>query len=217
MNKKKLIGCFLAGVFSVGLIGGVGASGFATTTQENDKVKYPPDYLTDTITQERLQKIKDELHALRITLSDQLDKDLTNLDAETKEKLEEIAGKLKTKKLTSEEALEIRKLRINHPKQEKRAEKFMDIDAETKARAKEILEKAMTGSLTKDEAISELEKLGISLPNLDTLTHLDSSEAKAEAEAIYKRVEEGTITKEEAALEIRKLRIKPSSLGEQGK
>ncbi|WP_313802700.1 hypothetical protein [Cytobacillus sp.] len=50
MNKKKLIGCFLAGVFSVGMIGGVGGSVFGMTTQENDKVKQSPDYLTDTIT-----------------------------------------------------------------------------------------------------------------------------------------------------------------------
>ncbi|QED46856.1 hypothetical protein [Cytobacillus dafuensis] len=219
MNKKKLIGYVMTGVLSVGIVGGLGASAFATSTQENDKVKQSTNSLTDTETQERIQKIKDELKALGITLPGQVDKDeyLANLDAATKKKLEAIAGKIKTNKLTSEEALEIRKQRINLPKQEKRAEKFANIDAETRAKAKEVLEKVMAGTMTKDEAKAELEKLGVPLPNLGEirkpLAHLDS-DTKAKAEAINKKLKEGTMTKEEAAIEIRKLRINLPGQGE---
>jgi uncharacterized caspase-like protein len=174
MNKRKLLGCVLTGALSVGIIGGMGASAFATATQENDKAKQSANDSTDTITQERIQKILDELQALGLTPPGKMDKDayLATLDAATKAKLEEIAGELKSKKLTSEEALEIRKQRINLPKQEKKTEKFTNIDEETKAKAKEIWEKVIDGTLSKDEAIAELEKLGVPLPDLGVLRDL---------------------------------------------
>lgn len=178
MNKKKLIGCILTGVLSVGIVGGMGVSAFAAATQENDKVKQSAKDVSDTLTQERIQKIKDELKALKITFPEEVDKDvfLANLDPATKEKLEAIAEQLKRNKLTSGEALEIRKQRINLPKQEKGTEKFTNIDAETRTKAKEILEKVIAGAMTNDEAITQLEKLGIPLPNLeeirDLLAHL---------------------------------------------
>jgi hypothetical protein len=222
MNNKKLISCVLTGVLSFGIVGGLGASTFANTALENKKAKQPADYVTNALSQENIQKIRDELKALGPTAPDQVDKEeyLSRLDAATKEKLEAIAEKLKTQKLTSEEALELRKQRINLPKQEKANDNFTNIDAETRAKAKEILDKVMVGTMTKDEAISELGKLGVPLPNLEELrSMLDHSDAetRAKVEAINKKVKEGTITKEESSLEIRKLRIKPSSLGEQGK
>ncbi|WP_102272862.1 hypothetical protein [Cytobacillus massiliigabonensis] len=178
MKKKRLIGSVLTGILSVGIVGGMGASTFAMTTQENDNVKQPANDVTDTITQESIQKIKDEIKALKITFPEEVDRDvfLANLDPVIKEKLEAITEELKTNKLTSEEALEIRKQRITLPKQAKGSETFANMNAETRAKAKEILEKAMTGALTNDEAISHLEKLGIPIPNLeeirDLLTHL---------------------------------------------
>ncbi|MGN7403313.1 hypothetical protein ACTHO0_26030 [Cytobacillus praedii] len=222
MNNKKLIGCVLTGVLSMGIVGGMGVSAFATTTHENSKAKQSAEYVTNTLSQEDIQKIRDELKALGLTVPDQVDKNeyLANLDAATKEKLEAIAEKLKTQRLTSEEALELRKQRINLPKQENATDKFINIDAVTRAKAKEILEKVLAGTMTKDVAISELEKLGVPLPNLEELRSLlDHSDAEtmAKVEAIYKKLKEGTITKEESSLEIRKLRVKPSSLGEQGK
>lgn len=222
MNKKKLIGCVLTGVISFGIAGGLGVSAFATTTQENNKAKQSADNVMNAQSQENIQKIRDELKALRLTVPEKADKEeyLANLDAATKEKLEAIARKLKTQKLTSEEALELRKERINLPKQEKAKDKFTNIAAETRAKAKEILEKVMAGTMTKDEAISELKKLGVPPQNLEELRSMlnhSDAETMAKVEAINKKLKEGTITKEESSLEIRKLRIKPSSLEEQGK
>lgn len=197
-KRKKLIGYVMSGVLSVGIVGGMGASALAITSQE---------------TNENTQKIKDELKALGITPpSSEVDKDafLANLDEATKDKIKAIKGNLKANTLSRDEAMELRKQRINLSKQDKNTDKFANVDVEARAKAKEIGEMLKAGTITKEEAFAILNKLGISLPNIEGLnnlpTHLEGG-TKAKVEAITKKLEEGTITKAEAAIEIRKLRV----------
>lgn len=190
----------MTGVLSIGIVGGMGASAFATTTTNSDKGK-----------QEKFEKIRDELKALGITFPIQEVSDLENLDEVTKEKFKEIGAQIKNKKLSSEDALEVRKQRINLSKQDEKAKIFADLDEDTSVKAMEIMDKLKAGAITRDVAITELKKLGVNLPNLgdspDPFAHLDG-ETKANADEILRKLKEGTITKEEAGLEIRKLRIK---------
>ena len=197
MYKKKLYSCVMTGILSVGIIGGIGASAFATTAQESNK--------------EELEKIKDELNALGVSPHNQAEKDdyIANLDVDTRRKIEEMIDKLKANKLTLEETKEIRKQRIQIPKQETSDKRFADLDEESKEIVKEILEKMKAGKMTKNEAVEKLKKLNINLPSLEIpkpFSHLDG-EAKTRAEAIYKKLMDGTISKQEAAMEIRKLRV----------
>ncbi|MFO1443250.1 hypothetical protein KDN24_08480 [Bacillus sp. Bva_UNVM-123] len=208
MYNKKLISCVMTGILSVGIIGGIGPSAFADTSQESDKEKVSADFSTK---KEKFQKIKDELNALGVSPHSQAEKDdyIENLDADTRRKIEEMIDKIKANKLTSDETKEIRRQRIHIPKQETDDKRFAELDEEAKV-IMEMLEKVTAGKMTKDEAIEKLKKLNINLPSLEMLkplSHLDG-EARTRAEAIYKKRMDGTISKEEAAVEIRKLRVK---------
>lgn len=208
MYNKKLFSCVMTGILSVGIIGGIGPSAFANTSQESDKEKVSADFSTK---KEKFQKIKDELNALGVSPHSQAEKDdyIANLGADTRRKIEEMIDKIKANKLTSDETKEIRRQRIHIPKQETDDKRFAELDEESKVIVKEMLEKVTAGKMTKDEAIEKLKKLNINLPSLEMLkpfSHLDG-EAKTRAEAIYKKRLDGTISKEEAAVEIRKLRV----------
>ncbi len=213
-RKKKFIGYVMSGVFTAGIIGGMGASTLAFTSEDNVEVKKTENVLSTKATQDRFQKIIEELNALGITPpSEKMDREvyLASLDDATKEKIKAIKESLKVNKLTPDEARELRKQRINLPNQDKNAGKFANIDEDTNTKAKEIIQKLLARIITKEEAIASLKALGIPLTELEAMNKsLETvvSRTKSEIDAINKKLEEGTITKEEAALEIRKLRVK---------
>lgn len=208
MFKRKVISYAIVGVLTVG-VAGMGTSIFAMTSQDNDSSEQSAKVISS---KERIQEIKEELKAQGITLPDEgMDKDeyLANLDADTKKKLEEFAKNLKAEKLSSDEALELRKQRISPSNKEKKTEQFMNVDDEAKTLVKEILEKTWNGDITVDEAVAELAALEINLTDqqIQDLQTYFNSEISSETKDNYNNLKEGKITGNKAREEITKRRI----------
>jgi hypothetical protein len=222
MNKKKILGYVATGVLSVGVIGGIGTSAFAATSSETNPVKQSFESL-DAATQEKVQKIKDDLKTqlakLGVTLPERGEKGdrFANLDDETKAKAEAIVEKEKAGTITNEEAkTQLEALGVTLPERGekgKRHDLFANLDEATKTKAEAIMENQKAGTITKEEAKTQLEALGITLPehggkgrmnglfaNLDDAT-------KAKAEAIMENQKAGTITKDEAKTQLEALGI----------
>lgn len=208
MFKRKVISYAIVGVLTVG-VAGMGTSIFAMTSQDNDSSEQSAKVISS---KDRIQEIKEELKAQGITLPDEdMDKDeyLANLDAATKKKLEEFAKNLKAEKLSSDEALELRKQRISPSNKEKKTEQFMNVDDEAKTLVKEILEKTWNGDITVDEAVAELAALEINLTDqqIQDLQTYFNSEISSETKDNYNNLKEGKITGNKAREEITKRRI----------
>jgi hypothetical protein len=156
MNKKKVMGYVLTGVLSVGIIGGVGTSAFAATSDTN-AVKQTVQSL-DSATQEKVQKIKDELKTqmakLGVTLPERGNR-FANLDEATKTKAEAIVKKEKAGTITHEEAksqLEALGVTLTERGHKGSKQDLLDnLDDETKAKAQDLIDNAKT----------ELEELGV--------------------------------------------------------
>jgi ribonuclease BN (tRNA processing enzyme) len=219
MKKKKLSGYVMVGALSVGIIGGVGTSAFATTSLETDTVKQTVGSL-DATTQEKVQTIKEELKAqlakLGVTLPERGEKGerFANLDDETKAKAEAIIEKEKAGTITHEEAkAELQELGVTFPEhggKGKKADIFANLDDETKTKVEVIIEKEKAGTITHEEAKAELQELGVTLPERgekgDRFANLDD-ETKAKAEAIVEKEKAGTITHEEAKAQLQELGV----------
>jgi ribonuclease BN (tRNA processing enzyme) len=196
MKKKKLSGYVMVGALSVGIIGGVGTSAFATTSLETDTVKQTVGSL-DATTQEKVQTIKEELKAqlakLGVTLPERGEKGerFANLDDETKAKAEAIIEKEKAGTITHEEAkAELQELGVTLPERGEKGDRFANLDDETKAKAEAIVEKEKAGTITHEEAKAQLQELGVTLPEhegkgkkADIFANLDD-ETKAKAQEL---------------------------------
>ncbi|MFD2446983.1 hypothetical protein ACFSO7_23880 [Bacillus sp. CGMCC 1.16607] len=232
MNKKKLLGYVLTGVLSVGVIGGVGTSAFAANTSQTAKVKYNVETL-DAATQEKVQKIKDELKnqlaKLGVTLPERSEKgdQLANLDEATKAKVEAIFEKEKAGTITHEEAkTQLKALGVNISERGGKGKfenLFANLDEATKAKAEAIFEKEKAGTITHEEAKTQLKTLGVNIPErggkgkLDNLlTNLDEA-TKAKAEAVFEKEKAGTITHEEAETQLKALGVNIPERGGKGK
>jgi hypothetical protein len=232
MKKKKLSGYVMVGALSVGIIGGVGTSAFATTSLETDTVKQTVGSL-DAATQEKVQTIKEELKAqlakLGVTLPERGEKGerFANLDDETKAKAEAIIEKEKAGTITHEEAkAELQELGVTFPEhggKGKKADIFANLDDETKTKVEAIIEKEKAGTITHEEAKAELQELGVTLPEhgekgkkADIFANLDD-ETKTKVEAIIEKEKAGTITHEEAKAELQELGVTLPEHGGKGK
>jgi hypothetical protein len=119
---------------------------------------------------------------------------LANLDDATKAKAEAILEKEKAGTITHEEAkAQLKALGVNVPErggEGKKADLFASLDDATKAKAEAILEKEKAGTITKEEAKTQLEELGVTLPERgnkgqkeDLFANLDD-ETKAKAQEL---------------------------------
>ncbi|WP_405099296.1 hypothetical protein [Oceanobacillus sp. FSL H7-0719] len=200
----------MAGVLTVG-IGGTAASIYAMPSQDNDNLRQSAN--DDISPQIQIQEIKDMLEAQGITLpGEDMDKDeflAASIDAATKKELEEITDHLKAKKLSSDEALELRKQRISLPEKENKTDKFVHIDEKVKTLAKDILEKIWDGTMIVDESVAELTKLGVTLTDQEIrdLHTFFNRETSAEMIDFYNKHKEDKITRDEAREKIMKRRI----------
>jgi hypothetical protein len=190
MNKKKVIGYVMTGVLSIGVVGGVGTSAFAATSDTN-AVKQTVQSL-NSATKEKVQKIKDELKTqmakLGVTLPERGDR-FANLDEATKTKAEAIVEKEKAGTITQEEAkTQLEALGVTVSEHGKKGDRFANLDEATKAKAEAIVEKEKAGTITHEEAKTQLEALGVTLTERghkgskqDILANLDD-ETKAKAQ-----------------------------------
>jgi hypothetical protein len=222
MNKKKILGYVATGVLSVGVIGGIGTSAFAATSSDTNPVKKSFESL-DAATQEKVQKIKDDLKTqlskLGVTLPERGEKGdrFANLDAETKAKAEAIVEKEKAGTITKEEAkTQLEALGVTVPERGGKGrmnDLFANLDDATKAKAEAIMENEKAGTITKEEAKTQLEALGVTVPERggkgrmnDLFANLDDA-TKAKAEAIMENEKAGTITKDEAKTQLEALGV----------
>jgi hypothetical protein len=188
MNKKKLVGYVLTGVFSTGMIGGLGTSVFAattsttstTTTATKSTVDTKAKTQLDAATQAKVQKIKDDLKTqlatLGVTLPERGDKGgkgkfLDNLDEATKSKVQVIFENERAGTITREEAkTQLSALGVTLPEHGGKGGKggkdnfLSNLDEATKAKAQAIFDKEKAGTITHEEAKTQLEALGVSVP-----------------------------------------------------
>lgn len=225
-TKNKLFGLAMAGIIGLSSLGTVSAYAATDTTTstaavQEEKAKNVKATL-DAASQEKVQaimgKLTTGLQDLGITLPEKGDKAnwFADLDADTKAKAEAIMDKMKAGTITFEEAqTQLKELGVTLPD---RAEKggrgdkgdlFADLDADTKAKAEAIMEKAKEGTITFEETQTQLEELGVTLPDKgghDMFADLDA-DTKAKAEAIMGKVKAGTITFEEAQTQLKELGV----------
>jgi hypothetical protein len=185
----------LTGALSVGMIGGVGTYALAATPDTNE-VKQTVQAL-DAATQEKVQKIKEELKTqlaeLGVTLPERANKGdrFANLDEETKAKAEAIMEQKKAGTITQEEAkTQLEALGVTLPERANKGDRFANLDEETKAKAEAIVEQKKAGTITQEEAKTQLEALGVTAPKhghkgnkQDILANLDE-ETKAKAQEL---------------------------------
>ncbi|MET1032474.1 hypothetical protein [Domibacillus tundrae] len=136
----------------------------------------------------------------------------TALDSETKAKVETIMDNLRTK-------LE----GIGVDLQE-RGDMFANLDDETKAKAEAIMKQKEAGEITEEEAKTQLEALGVTMPErgagrggdhlAQDVENADLDEAtQAKADAILAKVEAGTVTHDEAEEQLTALGIEINERG----
>ena len=82
--------------------------------------------------------------------------ELTNLDADTKEQVDEILGNLKK---------ELIALGVTFPDRIELHKQYDELDDETKAKLKEIRQQVKEGKLTKEQAFEKMKELGIQFPH----------------------------------------------------
>ncbi|MEK6267549.1 MAG: hypothetical protein N2C11_03090 [Planococcus sp. (in: firmicutes)] len=127
----------------------------------------------------------------------------------------------------TENATEQSATALSKDKEERRSP-FADLDDETKDQAKAILDELQDDTITKEEAQTQLEALGIELPEMgerqgkgnrhgNPFADLDE-ETQTQAKAIMDELKDGTLTKEEAQAQLQALGIEAPEMGErQGK
>ncbi|WP_431026863.1 hypothetical protein [Lysinibacillus sp. LZ02] len=116
--------------------------------------------------------------------------EMHKLDAETREKVDDILINLKKELVT---------LGVTFPDPEETHDKFEGLDEETKAKVKEIKQQMKDGRLTKEQAAEKCKELGVELPNHKDkmFEELDAAKRK-QAEALVA----------EATTELEKLGVK---------
>ena len=100
------------------------------------------------------------------TVNQQQERQQVQLDAETKEKLQEIRDQVKAGEITREEAqAQLEELGIDIPffKQGKRGW-YNNLDEETKEKLQEIRGQVKAGEITREEAREKCEELGLQFP-----------------------------------------------------
>ncbi|WP_139339572.1 hypothetical protein [Bacillus dakarensis] len=196
MMNKKLLGYALTGALSIGIIGGIGTSAFAATSLENSTVNQSEQSL-DAETQEKVQKIKEELRAqlsnLGVNLPERGEKGklFANLDEATKEKAEALFEQQKAGTITHEEAeAQLEELGVTFRERVGKDNPFATLDEATKEKADAIFEQQKAGTITREEAKAQLEELGVTFPErgnkgkkADPLANLDE-ETKAKAQEL---------------------------------
>jgi hypothetical protein len=131
----------------------------------------------------------------------------THLDAATQAKVQKIKDDLKTQLAT---------LGVTLPERGDKGgkDKFLsNLDEATKTKAQAILDNEKAGTITREEAKTQLNALGVTLPERGEkgrkdgfLANLDEA-TKAKAQAIFEKEKAGTITREEAKTQLSALGV----------
>ena len=150
-RKSKIVTYAMTGALSLGIIGGTIIPTYAATVQK------------ETVNVEEYKKLDAEtqLKELGVSLPDHNymrkgDK-FSNLDDETKTKVQAIMNQLKDGSLTQEEAdTQLKELGVSLPDHKfmRKGDKFSNLDEETKKEVTKLIEKAKV----------QMEELGVDLP-----------------------------------------------------
>ncbi|MGE7114363.1 hypothetical protein [Lysinibacillus sp. NPDC047702] len=139
----------------------------------------------------------------------------SNLDDETRTKVQAIMKKVQEGSLTQKEAdTQLKELGVSLPDHNfmGKGDKFSNLDDETRTKVQAIMKKVQDGSLTQEEADTQLKELGVSLPDHNFMgkgnkfSNLDD-ETRMKVQAIMKQVEDGSLTQEEADGQLKDLRV----------
>lgn len=126
-----------------------------------------------------------------------------------------------TTEALTENATEQSETGLSKDKEERRSP-FADLDDETKDQAKAILDELQDDTITKEEAQTQLQALGIELPEMgerqgkgnrhgNPFADLDE-ETQTQAKAIMDELKDGTLTNEEAQAQLEALGIEAPEL-----
>lgn len=201
MNTAKLMGYLMTGVLSAGVIGGFGISGTASAAEAGSGATVSSSASSTTTVSSSSTATKSSA-ATTSSAGSQAStstkkqrpakhsmKPESTLDSATQAKVTAIKDELRT---------ELSKLGVTLPEHNGKGKgskegRFDNLDEETKAKAEAILKNAKSGVITREEAKSQLEQLGITMPErakhgekvekVDFLANLDA-ETKAKAQQL---------------------------------
>lgn len=225
--KKKFLTYAMTGALSLGVIGGAALPTFAATNQQQTANYENLDTETQQKVEEILSSLQQELADLGVSFKkwNGLNDKFANLDDEKTAQAQEIMQQVKDGSLTQEEAnTQLETLGVSLPdrKFSDKGDLFANLDDETKAQAQEIMQQLKDGSLTPEEAHTQLEALGVSLPERtfggkdDLFADLDE-ETKAQAQEIMQQLKDGSLTHEEAHTQLEALGVSLPDRKDHGK
>lgn len=210
--KRKVCSYAMIGILTIGS----GFSGATILNQDHSHVRQIASSNIDSSYENKLQEIEAELKANGFTLPNEnmsREEFHNSLDDATKQQMKIIAEKLmkelNPQNLSKEEALELRKQRLNIPEKENRTEKFANFDQNVKESAKSIIENALQGNITIDQAVDELTSLGISLTDDDIqrLNFFLNGDNRENIKELYNKFQNGEITRNLSIDDVTKQRI----------
>ncbi|MCH4826345.1 hypothetical protein [Planococcus halocryophilus] len=212
MNKKFSL-LIASSALSIGVVGSAVGPVFASETTEA---------LTENATEQSATAVSKDKEERRSPFAD--------LDDETKDQAKAILDELQDDAITKEEAqTQLQALGIELPemgelqgKGNRHGNPFADLDEETQTQAKAIMDELKDGTLTKEEAQTQLQALGIELPEMgerqgkgnrhgNPFADLDE-ETQTQAKAIMDELKDGTLTNEEAQAQLEALGIEAPEL-----
>jgi len=212
MNKKLSL-LLATSALSIGVVGSAVGPVFASETTEA---------LTENAAEQSETGLSKDKEERRSPFAD--------LDDETKDQAKAILDELQDDTITKEEAqTQLQALGIELPEMGERQGKgnrhgnpFADLDEETQTQAKAIMDELKDGTLTKEEAQTQLQALGIELPEMgerqgkgnrhgNPFADLDE-ETQTQAKAIMDELKDGTLTNEEAQAQLEALGIEAPEL-----
>lgn len=189
MNTAKLMGYLMTGVLSAGVIGGFGISGTAAAAEAVSGASVTSSATTVSSTSTATTSSTGSTASTSVNKqrpAKHSNRPESTLDAATQAKVKAIKDELRT---------ELSKLGVTLPEHDgkgkgSKEDRFANLDEETKAKAEAILKNAKSGAITREEAKSQLEQLGITIPErakqgekVDFLANLDA-ETKAKAQQL---------------------------------